>query len=66
MKCGITDELKRIYRETNALGCSIRNEGRVYQAELEERLRLGLHGEEAIRHYNEWMQRNDMRHLMVM
>ena len=57
--------LKRIEKDDIALGKSIRNEGRIYQAELEERQRLGLHGDAAIRHYNEWMQRFGMEHLMV-
>lgn len=57
--------LKRIEQDAIALGESIRNEGRVCQAELEERQRLGLHGDAAIKHYNEWMQRYGMEHLMV-
>ena len=57
--------MRRIEQDTIALGESIRNEGRVWQAELEERQRLGLHGDAAIRHYNEWMQRYNMEHLMV-
>lgn len=57
--------LKRIEHDANKIGKAIRNEGRVYQAELEERQRLGLQGDAAIKHYNEWMQRNGMEHLMV-
>lgn len=57
--------MRRIEQDAIALGESIRNEGRVWQAELEERQRLGLHGDAAIRHYNEWMQRYNMEHLMV-
>ena len=57
--------MRRIEQDAIALGESIRNEGRVWQAELEERQRLGLHGDAAIRHYNEWMQRFNMEHLMV-
>lgn len=59
------DTLKRIEQDAIALGSAIRNEGRVARAELEERQRLGLHGDAAIRHYNEWMQRYGMEHLMV-
>lgn len=40
-------------------------EEQVYRAEQEERYRLGLHGADAIRHYNEWMKRYDMEHLMI-
>lgn len=59
------DTLKRIEGQTEALGQTIRTEGQVAQAELEERQRLGLHGEAAIKHYNEWMQRYGMADLMV-
>lgn len=57
--------LKRIEQDANNLGKTIRNEGQVYRAELEERQRLGLQGDAAIKHYNEWMQRNGMEYLMV-
>lgn len=57
--------LKDIESRMETIGQSIRNEEKVYQAELEERQRLGLHGDAAIRHYNEWMQRHGMQHLMV-
>ena len=57
--------LRRIEQEASAMGKTIRNEGQVYRAELEERQRLGLQGDAAIKHYNEWMQRNGMEHLMV-
>ena len=59
------DTLKRIEHDANEMGKTIRNEGRIYQAELEERQRMGLHGDAAIKHYNEWMQRYGMEHLMV-
>lgn len=59
------DTLKRIEQDAEAIGKALRNESQVYQAELEERQRLGLHGDAAIKHYNEWMQRNGMKHLMV-
>lgn len=57
--------LKRIDQDATEMGKTIRNEGRIYQAELEERQRLGLHGDAAVKHYNEWMQRNGMDYLMV-
>ncbi len=59
------NKLKRIEREADAMGKAIRNEGQVYKQELEDRQRLGLTGEAAIKHYNEWMQRAGMPHLMV-
>ena len=57
--------LHQIESQMEAIGDNIRREGQVYQAELEERLRLGLQGAAAIRHYNEWMKRHNMSHLMV-
>lgn len=57
--------LKRIEQDAESIGKAIRNEGRVYQAELEERQRMGLQGDAAIKHYNEWMQRYGMEHLMI-
>jgi hypothetical protein len=57
--------LKRIEHDAIEIGKAIRNEGKVWQEELEERQRLGLQGDEAIKHYNEWMQRYGMEHLMV-
>jgi len=57
--------LKRIEQDANNLGKTIKKEGQVYREELEERQRLGLHGDAAIKHYNEWMQRNGMEYLMV-
>lgn len=61
----VLNTLKRIEQDAESIGKAIRNESQVYQAELEERQRLGLHGDAAIKHYNEWMQRNGMVHLMV-
>ena len=57
--------LKRIEHDAIELGKTIRNEGKVFREELEERQRLGLQGDAAIEHYNKWMQRNGMEHLMV-
>ena len=51
------ERLQKIESQMESIGENIRKEGQVYQAELEERQRLGLHGEDAIRHYNEWMKR---------
>lgn len=59
------DRLREIESQMETIGENIRREGQVYKAELEERQRLGLHGDAAIRHYNEWMQRYGMEHLMV-
>lgn len=59
------DRLQKIESQMEAIGENIRKEGQVYQAELEERQRLGLQGDAAIRHYNEWMKKYGMEHLMV-
>lgn len=57
--------LKSIESKAEGLGKTMKEESAVYSAELEERLRLGLQGEEAVKHYNEWMKRNGMEYLMV-
>lgn len=59
------DRLQEIESQMEAIGENIRKEEQVYRAELEERQRLGLHGEAAIKHYNEWMKKYGMEHLMV-
>lgn len=59
------DRLQKIESQMEAIGENIRKEGQVYKAELEERLRLGLQGDAAIKHYNEWMKKYEMEHLMV-
>lgn len=58
-------KLKGIEKQLKELNSTINREGMVYQQELEERLRLGLTGEAAINHYNEWMVRYGMNHLIV-
>lgn len=64
-KSSYTKTIKEIESQMEAIGENIRKEGQVYRAELEERQRLGLHGDAAIRHYNDWMKRYGMEHLMV-
>lgn len=59
------DRLQEIESQMETIGENIRKEEQVYRAELEERQRLGLHGEAAIKHYNEWMKKHGMEHLMV-
>ena len=59
------DRCQEIESQMETIGENIRKEGQVYRAELEERQRLGLHGEAAIKHYNEWMKKYGMEHLMV-
>ena len=54
-----------IETEAIAMGKQIRNEAAVARKELADRQRKGLTGDAAIAHYNEWMQRYGMEHLMV-
>lgn len=58
-------ELKRIDREMKELGRQIREENRICAAELCDRQRLGLQGEDAIRHFNDWMMLHGLWHLVV-
>ena len=51
--------------EAIAMGKQIKNEAAVARQEMDDRLRKGLTGDAAIAHYNEWMQRYGMEHLMV-
>ena len=54
----ISDSLNNLSRELN-------EEEKVWAKELAERQRLGLKGDAAIKHYNEWMGRHGMGHLKV-
>ena len=47
------------------MGMQMRKEAAVARQELADRQRKGLAGDAAIAHYNEWMQRYGMEHLMV-
>ena len=59
------NSLKTILEISEKLSSSMTRESQVWRAELEERQRLGLHGEAALEHYNEWMERYGMHHLKV-
>lgn len=48
-----------------SMGSQMRKEAAVARQELADRQRKGLTGDAAIAHYNEWMQRYGMEHLMV-
>lgn len=61
----ILTDLEKILQEAEELGARMRYEERVCRAEQEDRQRLGLHGDEAIAHYNEWMRAHGLTHLMV-
>lgn len=43
----------------------IGSEGEAYAAELRDRQAKHLTGAEGRKHYNDWMQRNGMEHLMI-
>lgn len=58
-------KLMALEAEAVAMGKQIRNEATVARQELADRQRKGITGDAAIAHYNEWMQRYGMEHLMV-
>jgi hypothetical protein len=57
-------ELQQVAKNIEELGNSMRREEQVYKAELADRLAKGLQGDAAIGHYNEWMEKAGMRHLV--
>ena len=59
------NSLKKTDQDSVLLSESIRRERSVLREEQEERRRMGLHGDAAVEHYNEWMHRYGMDHLMV-
>ncbi|VTY02329.1 Uncharacterised protein [Prevotella melaninogenica] len=63
MKGDILTQLQRISNQLDCIGRDIREEERVYAAELEDRLAKGITGDAAVQHYNEWMDKAGMSHL---
>lgn len=61
----ILKNLKDILKQLNDLNAQMNKEAKVFAAEQEERERLGLTGDAAVEHYNEWMKRHGMERLMV-
>jgi len=59
------NELRSIEQHIIDIGKQMQQETKVCGAELEERLRLGLTGKAAIDHYNTWMKRYHMEHLII-
>lgn len=57
--------LRQISDGMEELGNTMLREEQVYKAELANRLAKGLQGDAAIGHYNEWMEKAGMTHLMV-
>lgn len=58
-------KLEDLLNEAVSLGEKMRFEGAVYRAELEERQRLGLTGDAAVKHYNDYMDKYGMSYLKV-
>ena len=58
-------KLEGLLTDAVSLGERIREEGAVYRAELEERLSLGLTGDAAVKHYNDYMDKYGMSYLKV-
>ena len=61
----ILESLIVIESKGRSMGMQMRKEAAVARQELADRQRKGLTGDAAIAHYNEWMQRYGMEHLMV-
>lgn len=61
----IFSKLVIIEAKARSMGSQMRKEAAVARQELADRQRKGLTGDAAITHYNEWMQRYGMKHLMV-
>ena len=58
-------KLDGLLNEAVSLGEKMRLEGGFYRAELAERQRLGLTGEAAVKHYNDYMDKHGMSYLKV-
>lgn len=58
-------KLDGLLNEAVSLGEKMRLEGAVYRAELAERQRLGLTGDAAVKHYNDYMDKHGMSYLKV-
>ena len=63
MKKDILTQLQQISNQLDCIGRDMREEERVYAAELEDRLAKGITGDAAVQHYNEWMDKAGMSHL---
>ena len=59
------DRLMSIEQQVIDIGKQMQQETKVCGMELQERLRLGLEGKAAIEHYNAWMKRYHMEHLII-
>lgn len=64
-KSDFLTNLKVIETKGRSMGKQMRREAAVARQELADRQHKGLTGDAAIAHYNEWMQRYGMEHLIV-
>lgn len=58
-------KLREISRKLHKLQCNMLRETKVQNKELEDRLKKQLTREKAIKHYNEWMKKEHLEHLMI-
>jgi hypothetical protein len=63
MKVDILTQLQQISNQLDCIGRDMREEERVYAAELKDRLAKGITGDAAVKHYNEWMDKAGMSYL---
>lgn len=63
MKGDILTQLQHISNQLDCIGRDMREEERVYAAELKDRLAKGITGNAAVKHYNEWMDKAGMSYL---
>lgn len=63
MKGDIFTQLQQISNQLDCIGRDMREEERVYAAELKDRLAKGITGDAAVKHYNEWMDKAGMSYL---
>ena len=59
------EQLEDIAQRLEAINAEMNEEERVYSEELADRKRLGLTGDAALKHYNDWMDLHGMSHLKV-
>lgn len=63
MKGDILTQLQQISNQLDCIGRDMREEERVWAAELKDRLAKGITGDAAVKHYNEWMDKAGMSYL---
>lgn len=61
----ICDELQGISARLDAINFRMFRESQVIEAELNERRAKGISGREAIIHYNDYMRKHGLLHLIV-